>query len=208
MHVPFGWIRFEDKAMSTREGNIIFLDEVITRAKEIAREVILEKNPDIEDIDKTAEQIGVGAIVFAQTSVRRMKDIDFRWEDALSFDGETGPYLQYTHARLSSLMRKYGKQLPDEIDYNLFAEPEEKRVLLKLSQYPDKIRQAANEYEPFIISAYLIDLAQEFNTFYQKHRIITDDAHLTDARMSLSEVVRIVLADGLAILGIAALERM
>jgi arginyl-tRNA synthetase len=208
VHVPFGWVRFEDKAMSTREGNIIFLDDVISQAKEIAREIIIEKNPDIEDVDKTAEQIGVGAVVFAQTSVRRMKDIDFRWEDALSFEGETGPYLQYTHARLCSLARKYDRQLPDTIDYDLFVEPEEKNVLLNLSRYPDKIRQAASEYEPFVISAYLIDLAQEFNTFYQKHRIITDNEPLTAARMYLSEAVRIVIADGLAILGIAALERM
>ncbi len=194
--------------MSTREGNIVFLEEVISKAGELAREIILEKNPDIDDVEQTAQDIGVGAVVFAQLSVRRMKDIDFRWEDALSFDGETGPYLQYTHARLCSLERKYGANLPDEIDYKQLREPEEKNVLSTLSQYPDKIKLAAREYEPFVISSYLIDLAQGFNTLYQKHRILTDDAVLTDARIVLADSVRVVLSDGLRILGLAPLERM
>jgi arginyl-tRNA synthetase len=208
VHVQFGWIRFEDKAMSTREGNIIFLADLIDRAREIARGIIIEKNPDIEDINDTAEKIGVGAIVFSQTSVRRTKDIDFRWEDALTFDGETGPYLQYTHARLSSLKRKYGRDISARPDFTLLVEPEEKGVLLQLWRYPEKIRQAADEYEPFVISSYLIDLAQDYNTFYQKHRVISDNKSLTDARMALCEAVRIVVADGLGVLGIPALERM
>jgi arginyl-tRNA synthetase len=208
VHVSFGWIRFADRAMSTREGYIVFLEEVISKAKEFAREIILEKNPDIEGVDQTAQDIGVGAVVFAQLSVRRVKDIDFRWEDALSFDGETGPYLQYTHARLCSLNRKYGKDMPDQIDFGQFGQPEEKNILVMLAQYPEKVELAAREYEPFVISSYLIDLAQEFNTFYQKHRIVTDNAPLTDARMVLADSVRVVLSDGLRILGLTPLERM
>ncbi|MFH1893389.1 MAG: arginine--tRNA ligase [Candidatus Zixiibacteriota bacterium] len=208
VHVPFGWVRFEDKAMSTREGNIIFLEEVIAKSRDLAREIILEKNPEIEDFDGTAEAIGVGAVIFAQTSVRRMKDIDFRWETALSFEGETGPYLQYTHARLCSLGRKFGKDIPDSIDFGLLKEEEEKHVLSSLMQYPERIRQAAREYEPFVISSYLISLAQEFNTYYQKHRVITDNTSLSEARMTLCDCVRIILADGLRILGVVPLERM
>ncbi len=208
VHVPFGWIRFEGQAMSTRSGRVVFLDEVIDKATELAREIILEKNPDIENIEETAQHIGVGAVIFGDISVRRNKDIDFRWEDALSFDGETGPYLQYAHARLCSLKRKFDRELPDAIDFSLLAEEEEKRVLLALSVYPDKIRQAAAEYEPFVISSYLIELAQQFNTFYQKHRIITDNESLSNARMALSEAVRTVLGDGLGLLGIYPLERM
>ena len=208
VHVPFGWIRFDDKAMSTREGNVIFLEEVISRAQELAKDIILEKNPDVGDVDQTAQEIGVGAVVYAQLSVRRMKDINFKWKDALSFEGETGPYLQYTHARLCSLTRKYDKGIPNDIDFEKLQEPEEKRVLVALSQYPEKIKLAAREYEPSVVSSYLIDLAQEFNTFYQKHRIITDDVDLTDARMVLADSVRVVLADGLRILGLARLERM
>lgn len=208
VHVPFGWVRFEDKAMSTREGNIIFLEDVIAKSRDLAKDIILEKNPDIEDVDGTAEAIGVGAVIFAQTSVRRMKDIDFKWDTALSFDGETGPYLQYTHARLCSLNRKYEKPLPDSINYGLLKEDEEKHVLSALMQYPERIRQAAREYEPFVISSYLIDLAQEFNTYYQKHRVITDDSALSEARITLCNSVRVVLADGLRVLGIVPLERM
>jgi len=208
VHVPFGWVRFEDKAMSTREGNIIFLEEVIAKSRDLARSIILEKNPDIENIDATAEAIGVGAVIFSQTSVRRMKDIDFKWETALSFEGETGPYLQYTHARLCSLGRKFGRDLPGAIDFGLLNEVEEKHVLSSLMLYPERIRQAAREYEPFVISSYLIDLAQEFNTYYQKHRVITDDTALSEARMTLCECVKTVLADGLRILGIIPLERM
>ena len=208
VHVPFGWIRFDDKAMSTREGNVVFLEEVISRAQELAKDIILEKNPDVEDVDRTAQEIGVGAVVYAQLSVRRMKDINFRWKDALSFEGETGPYLQYTHARLCSLARKYDRSIPKDIDFEKLREPEEKQVLIALSQYPEKIKLAAREYEPSVVSSYLINLAQEFNTFYQKHRIITDDVDLTDARMVLADCVRVVLADGLRIVGLARLERM
>lgn len=208
VHVPFGWIRFEGQAMSTRAGRVVFLDEVLEKATNIARDIILEKNPDIENIDETAQHIGVGAIIFGDISVRRNKDIDFRWSDALSFDGETGPYLQYAHARLCSLKRKFERELPDDIDFSALSEEEEKRVLMTLSDYPRKIKQAAEEYEPFVIASFLLDLAQQFNTFYQKHRIITDDETLSNARMALSEAVRTVLGDGLRILGIYPLERM
>lgn len=208
IHVPFGWVRFEDKAMSTREGNIIFLEDVISKATDLARGIIIEKNPDIEDVDGTAMSIGVGAVVFSQVSVRRNKDIDFKWETALSFDGETGPYLQYTHARLCSLMRKYGRELPAQIDYTGLREPEEKNLLLELERYPKKVAYAGKEYEPFVIASYLIDLAQKFNAFYQKHRVISDNAALTDARIVLSDCVRTVLGDGLHLLGITPLERM
>jgi arginyl-tRNA synthetase len=208
VHVPFGWVRFEDRAMSTREGNIIFLDDVISKATELAHDIILEKNPDIEDVDGTALAIGVGAVVFSQVSVRRTKDIDFKWEAALSFDGETGPYLQYTHARLCSLMRKYGKELPAQINYALFGEPEEMDLSIESASYAEKIRHAAEEYEPFVIASYLINLAQKFNAYYQKHRVISDDTALTDARIKLCDLVRFVLGDGLRLLGITPLERM
>jgi len=207
-HIEFGWIKFGEEMMSTREGNIVFLDDVIRRASELARQIILEKNPDIENLDSVSEAIGVGAIVYADLAVRRSHDINFRWEDALNFDGNTGPYLQYTHARLASLQRKYGKAISSNIDFGLLNEPEEKLLIRNLYRFPQKIVQTANEFEPSVLCSYLYDLSQNLNSFYQKHRVITDNEGLTKARMLLMECVRIVMAEGLRILGIKPMEKM
>ncbi len=207
-HVEFGWIKFGKEMMSTREGNIVFLNDVINRAKELAKEIILEKNPDIEDVDKAALHIGVGAVIYADLAVRRNHDINFSWEDALNFDGNTGPYLQYTHARLASLERKFGKEVTDEIDFALLKEPEEKQLMLTLYRFPQKLKLAADEYEPSVICGYLYELSQNLNSFYQKHRVITDDTALTKARMLLMRCVRIVMKEGLQILGLEPMERM
>ena len=173
-HVEFGWIKFGSDMMSTREGNIVFLDDVIRRASEIAKEIILEKNPDIEDIDKASLAIGVGAVIYSDLTVRRRHDINFRWEDALNFDGNTGPYLQYTHTRLASLERKYGREISVEIDFGLITQPEEKQLMLALYKYPQKLLLAMQDNEPAVICSYLYELSQTFNNFYQKHRVIGD----------------------------------
>lgn len=207
-HVEFGWIKFGEEMMSTREGNIVFLDDVIKRASELARTIIHDKNPDIEGIDQAALDIGVGAIIYADLSVRRNHDINFRWEDALNFDGNTGPYLQYTHARLASLIRKYGKEVKAGIDFKLLHEPEEKHLMLTLSRFSQKLQQASEEFEPAVICGYLYELSQNLNSFYQKHRVITDNEPLTDARMLLMACVRIVMSEGLKILGLKPMERM
>jgi arginyl-tRNA synthetase len=208
VHVDFGWIKFKQEMMSTRKGNIVLLEDVLNKSIELAFKTIEKKNPDLENKDKVAEDVGIGAVVFADLSTRRNKDIDFDWDQALSFDGETGPYVQYTHARLCSLMRKYGKPIGQDIDHRVFSTDEEARLIKLLEAYPGKITQAADIYEPAVICSNLIELCSTFNRFYQKHRIITEDQTSTEARMLLVKAVQTVLKDGLSVLGIKVPERM
>lgn len=208
IHVEFGWVKFGDQAMSTRSGTLVFFEDVITQAKALSREIIRAENPDVADADWTAERVAVAALIFTQLRVRRNKDVNFVWEEALSFKGETGPYLQYTHARLSSLIQKYGKTLPEsDADLSLLGE-EEKNVIKWFEIYPERLRQAAESYETSGLADFLLNLAGAFNSYWQRIRIITDDAVLTKARMQMAYAVRIVLADGLHVLGIEPLEKM
>ncbi|MFQ5607970.1 MAG: arginine--tRNA ligase [Candidatus Zixiibacteriota bacterium] len=216
-HIPFGWVKFEDRALSTRSGNIIFLDDVLNKATELAKKRIKDKNPDLKDADTVAGQIGVGAIIFSQLSVRKQKDVNFSWDAALSFEGETGPYLQYTHARLSALLRRYEQETPElsDLDTTHLESPETHQLLVTLARFPEVVRAAGRDYEPFLIATYLLELASLFNTFYQQKdsagqivRIISDDKDATDARMALVEVTRGVMFNGLRLLGLAAPEEM
>ena len=208
IHVEFGWVKFGEQAMSTRSGTLIFFEDVITQAKALSREIINAENPDVADADWTAERVAVAALIFTQLRVRRNKDVNFVWEEALSFKGETGPYLQYTHARLSSLIQKYGKTLPEaDADLSLLGE-EEKNVIKWFEIYPERLRQAAESYETSGLADFLLNLAGAFNSYWQRIRIITDDAALTKARMQMAYAVRIVLANGLRVLGIEPLEKM
>jgi len=215
VHVEFGWIKFKDVTMSTRRGNIIPLDDVLDRAIKLARSKILEKNPDLKDIDKTAAQIGIGAVLFADMSTRRMKDVNFDWDEVLSFEGETGPYLQYTHARLSSLIRRYGKNIPSAIDFSFLDRPEEARVLDLLYKFPGVISEAAAAYEPYLIGSYLLTLASAYNRVYQRKdkegridKIVSDNKAMTDARILLVYGVKTVIKEGLFLMGIEAPDEM
>ncbi len=214
-HIEFGWVKFGDQMMATRKGTIILLDDVLDRAIELAREKIREKNPDLNNFEATAAMIGIGAVMFSQLSVRRQKDINFDWDEVLSFEGETGPYLQYTHARLCSLMRNFDGEITDKIDVKLLDREEEQRVIELLADYPVAIVDAARAYEPNLISTHLLKVAGAFNKVYQRKdeagridRIISDDPKLTAARLALVKSVQIVVRDGLALLGMQAPEEM
>lgn len=192
-HIDFGMIKFGDKMMKTRKGHIILLEDVINEAAKLAKEKIEEKTPDLENIDEIALQIGLGAIFYSQMSVRRQKDVNFRWEEVLSFEGETGPYLQYTHARLISVLRKFeikklftralviqrnpyginseihfSSIINEKIDYSLLNFPEEKRIVELVADFPQAVTDAARMYEPNMIANHLIELAGAFNKFYQR----------------------------------------
>jgi len=214
-HVEFGWIRFKDQAMSTRKGNIIILEDVLDKATTLARDLILKKNPDLVELDKTAQIIGVGAVIFADLSTRKHIDVNFDWDAVLTFEGETGPYLQYTHARLCSLLRHYDLPIPENIEYDLLDSPEEKQVLDALYQFPAVVQEAAEACEPYVISSYLLSLGAAFNKVYQRKnadgkidKIISDDIKQTAARMALVNAVRVVVKEGLYLLGITAPEEM
>jgi len=216
-HVPFGWVKFEDKALSTRRGNLIFLEDVLNQAIALAKEKIAEKNSDLANADTVARHIGVGAIKFMQLSVRKQKDVNFSWERALSFEGETGPYLQYTHARVCSLIRKHNQPLPsiESIDWTGYDSPEARRLLLAIARFEDTLAMVLAEYEPSILSAFLLDLASQFNSYYQRKdasgrlvKILSEDKSATDAAILLVEATRRTVHSGLTLLGIVAPEEM
>ncbi|MBN2710832.1 MAG: arginine--tRNA ligase [Planctomycetes bacterium] len=199
---------------STRKGVVIFLADVLDRAVEKAKEILLDnaRSESVKaNVDTLAEQIGVGAVMFTEFMQRRMKDITFTWDRALNQQGDSGVYLQYTHARLSSIIRKYGKALPKEIDLSKLETDFERAVMMKVGQFPAAVEQAAKENEPSIVASYLLELCAVFNRMYtdkERHKIISEDEILSAARVGLVESVRITLANGLALLGLAAPEEM
>lgn len=207
-HVEFGWVKFGTEIMSTRKGTVVFLDEVIEQAVQRTRDIIAEKNPDLPHVEEVAEQVGTGAVVFSQIAVRRNKDVTFSFEDVLNFDGHTGPFLQYNHARLCSLLRRYGKSVEADVDFSLLTEPEETRLALLLHEYPRQICTVAETCEPMTLAAHLIELVDTYSSYYHRVRIITDDVPGTRARILLSAAIRDVLRDGLYLLGLAAPEQM
>ena len=214
-HIDFGWVKFENRTMSTRRGQIIFLEDVINEAVDLAKKKILEKNPDLAAIDDTAHMIGVGAVLFSQLSVRRQKDVNFIWEIVLNFEGETGPYLQYTHARLCSLMRNYDGAPSADVNFSLLEREEEQRVIELLADFPDAIADAARNYDPYFIASYLIRLSGAFNKVYQRKdesgridKIISDNKPLSAARIALVKSVQLVIKEGLHLLGLQAPEEM
>ncbi len=208
VHVDFGWVKFSGEMMSTREGTMIFFEEVFDKAKEMAHEIVVRENPDMENVDWTSEKVAISALIFTQLRVRRNRDVNFIWEEALSFKGATGPYLQYTHARLTSLSQKYDGKLPDpDADFALLGD-EEKKVIKLLEHFPIRVAQAAESYETSFVAEYLLELAGAVNSYWQRIRILTEDKELTRARMQMAYAVRAVIADGLRLLGIEPLERM
>ena len=210
VHVPFGLYLFSGEKMSTRKGKVIFLEDVLDEAVKLVRQVIEEKNPGLANKDEIAEIVGVGAVLFADLKNTRIKDVQFDYDKILSFDGETGPYLQYTHARINSLLGKGGFAFtPDmHIDFNRLGEPEEAEVIKAVGEFPAKVQEAAEKLEPSIVAKYLITLAAAFNTFYNAHRIITEDVELTQARLALALAVKITLRNGLKLLGLKAPDQM
>jgi arginyl-tRNA synthetase len=214
-HVEFGWVKFGEKTMSTRRGNIIILEDVIEQAVALAKEKIKEKNPDLKNIDETAQMIGVGAVIFSQISVRRHKDVNFNWDEVLNFEGETGPYLQYTHARLCSLLRNFSGKITPEIDFNLLDKEEETRIVELLGDFPKAIEDAARNYDPVYIATHLLKIGSAFNKFYQRKdpegridKIISENNKLTAARVALVKATQITVKKGLGLLGLKAPEEM
>lgn len=210
VHVAYGMVSLEEGSMSTRKGNTVFLKDVLDKAVAKSMDIICAKNPDLPNKEKVAEQVGVGAVIFSALENARIKDITFTFDRVLNFDGETAPYLQYTHARCRSLFTKAGMSYLTRIarDYSGIDDVETLRLVKLLRNFPNIVSDSAYKYEPSILSKYLIDLAQAFNRFYIGHRVIGEDLSVQNARLSLVECVQLVLRKGLALLGIEAPEQM
>ncbi|NLM98028.1 MAG: arginine--tRNA ligase, partial [Halanaerobiaceae bacterium] len=222
IHVPFGMVSLEDGTMSTRKGRVVFLEDVLKKAVEKTRDIIAEKNPDLKDKEKIAEEVGIGAVMFQELSHSRIKDYTFSWDNTLSFEGETGPYVQYTHARANSVLEKAAVYdyadildstnietvLEKEVNYKLLTEDEAFSILKIIYKLPEVIIKAMERNEPFILTRQIIDLAQAFNRFYHEYPILVDDPELKRARLLLVLTTKNVLKTGLALLGIKAPDKM
>ncbi len=207
VHVAHGMVSLESGAMSTREGNVVFLEDVLNSVVAKAKQVIEEKNPDLEDKDKIAEQIGVGATLFGVLYNSRIKDMVFSFDKVLNFEGETGPYVQYTYARCNSLFDKCG-DIGQEIDYAGLDNSSSKAIVALLDKYPQILQESAKKYEPSVVTRYAIDLAQAFNKFYFECKINTERDGIKNARLLLTKAVRQVLGNALALLGIETPQKM
>ncbi len=210
VHVAYGMVSLEDGAMSTRKGNVVLLRDVLNKAVAKSLETIVAKNPDLENKEKVAEQVGVGAVLFSALENSKIKDITFSYDRVLNFDGETAPYLQYTAARCNSILEKAGMSRYAKIahDPRALDNIETLRLSKLIASFPQAVKDSALKYEPSIISGLLIDIAQAFNRFYIEHRVLSDNLSEQNARLTVVEATATVLKKGLALLGIETPAKM
>jgi arginyl-tRNA synthetase len=196
-------------AFSTRKGNMVKLREVLSAACEKTYEIICEKSPDLEDKQGVARQVGVGALIWNNLYNGRIKDVVFDWDTVLNFDGETGPYVQYTHARACSVLRKAGYAASaDAPDYAVLTDAESAAVIAAIAAFPDAVHEAMEKNEPYLVSRAVMAVCAAFNKFYYEQRIMADDEAVRTARLTLTDATRSVIRTGLYLLGIGAPERM
>ena len=208
IHIPFGMVSLEEGTLSTRKGNVVFLEDVLKTATQKTLDIIEERSPNLKDKEKIAKQVGIGAVVFQELFNQRIKDYVFSWDRTLSFEGETGPYVQYTHARTSSILEKGEFNIEDTVDYSLLKSEEEINITRLLYDFPQTVINSMEKDEPFFITRQLVEIAQAFNKFYNSSPIIIEDTELKKARMSLTYSVKTVINTGLKLLGMEAPERM
>ncbi len=205
-HINFGMVSMEDGAMSTREGRVIWLKEVLDQSVEKARSIIEEKNPSLtaDEKDDIAEKVGVGAVVFSALWNNRIKDIVFSFDKVLNFDGETAPYVQYTYARANSALKKGGDYDVSKADMSAITDDEGYEIIKSLMTFGDSVRLSAKLREPCVVTRHVVDLAEKFNRFYIDHRIVVEDEGVKNARLLLTDAVARTIKTGLGLLGIDA----
>lgn len=207
-HVGFGLVKFADRKLSTRKGEVVLLDDLIRESVDKTLEVINEKNPQLENKEEVAKKIGVGAVIFTYLKNSREKDIVFDWKEILSFEGETGPYVQYSYARAKSILRRAG-EVKGEVDYSKLNSKEEFELIKSLENFNKQILLALDKLEPSILTRYVIEVAKEFNKFYNAHSVLNlEDEVLKATRLKLVEATCQVIKNGLDLLGIEVVEKM
>ena len=207
VHIPYGLVSLKSGKISSRKGNVIFAEDLLRESINKTTSIIEEKNPDIPDKEEVAKQVGIGAIIFNDLYNQRIKDVIFDWNKLLNFDGETGPYVQYTYARASSVLRKIG-EVPNTIDYTLLTDEASIGLLKEIERYPQVIKDAAERYEPSVIARYSIDLAHAFNKFYHECQINVEDETTKYTRTNVVKIARYIIKDALSLLGIQCPEQM
>lgn len=206
-HIAFGLITSGGKKLSTRRGNIILLEEVLNDAVSLAQEQIEEKNPTLANKAEVADQVGVGAVVFHDLKNERLNQFDFDLQEVVRFEGETGPYVQYAHARAMSILRKAGIGVASQLDVQGLDDPDAWETIRMLSEFPETIQRAVSEYEPSVIAKYSIRLAKAFNKYYAHTKILVDNDQKNE-RLALVQCVSIVLKEALRLLGVKAPDEM
>jgi len=206
-HIGFGLVMIDGKKMSTRQGKFKRLEDVLDEAVSGALAAIVEKNPNLENKEMVAEAVGIGAIIFNDLKNERNLNVDFDLENMIKFEGQTGPYLQYSSVRIASILKDNNYDL-DLFDESHFNEDHYFNILKKLAQFPQIIKRSIDQYQPSVLAKYLISLAQEFNHFYGRQRIIVEDNNHFNTNLALIAAVRETLNEGMRILGIKALNEM
>lgn len=208
-HIPFGMVLLPTGKMSTREGNIIKLEELLQEAIQRAEKIIEEKNPDLENKKEVAKKVGIGAVIFNDLANSRIKDEIFDWNQILNFQGETGPYVQYTYVRTKSVLEKVG-YLPniEDIKEEKLLDEYSQSIIKLIYSFEDILTQVTIKDEPSILSRYLIDLAKAFSSFYNENKIITEEKEVQDARVYLTYSVGKILKTGASLLGIDMPNKM
>lgn len=208
VHIPYGLVSLEGAKLSTRSGNIIYAEDILLEAIAKVKEIIAEKNPNLEDKDEVAKIVGVGAILFNDLYNQRIKDVSFKWDKVLNFDGETGPYVQYTYCRCASILRTIAYDANANLDYSLLLDDEAIALLKEINRFPQVVADAAEKYEPCIVARFAMDVAQSFSRFYNACRVNVEDDALRNARGKLVEITKTTLKDALDLLGIQCPEQM
>ncbi len=208
VHTPFGLVSLGDGKLSTRKGHVVLMEDILNMSVEKTKNIIEEKNPNLENKDEIAEEVGIGAIIFEDLFNSRIKNVVFDFDRMLNFDGETGPYAQYTHARACSIIKRAGIDVDENIDYSLLNDEASFNVCKVINEFPDKLAEAADKNEPYIIARQIIEVCKAFNKFYNENNILNSEDNVKNARLKLVFAVRNVLRDGLDLLGVSAPEQM
>ena len=208
-HVAYGMTRLATGRMSTREGNVIKVNELLNEAIKKVLDIINEKNPSLEEKEENAKKIGIGAVVFSNLCTTNIKDQIFDWNTVLNFNGETGPYIQYIYVRTKSVLEKAGKTPKlENVDLNLLNDEASQEVIKNLYEFNQTLQSVVEKNEPSILARYLIELAKSFSNFYNENKIICDDKELQEARVFLTYATGIVLKTGAKLLGIEMPDKM